>query len=342
MKTIEYKDKHDDLIRFEVDVNNPSAELGFGGTGRVYKGIRINIRTGAQREVAIKFLNDNQDPSVYARAKRETEVRIHSDNLVEMLDFVTEIDERGKEHYYVVSELLNGVMLFDLLKGEIATPDGEIHDSIANIYDMLQSNRDKFAVYLVRHILSGIVALHDAGYIHRDIDPSNVMITTDGKVKLIDFGLAKKLNLLNTQDQQLTSQGIFYGKASYAAPELVHGDIDHQDFTTDIYAIGILLFQLVTGELPFTGPINEVLHMQVHNKLPLDKIKNKKIRRVIEKATQKRQIKRFRSAYELRVALDGIVPKPAPTPTPDTWRTWIYIIAGVMALAVGVLLGLFF
>lgn len=340
MKVIEYKDKRGDLIRFEVDDNNPSSELGYGGTGRVYKGTRINTRTGGEREVAIKFLNDEQDPSVYSRAKRETEVRIHSDNLVEMLDFVKEIDGRGKEHYYVVSELLKGIMLFDLLKGDITTPDGEIYDSIANLHDMLLSNRNKFAIYIVRHILSGIVALHDAGYIHRDIDPSNVMITTDGKVKLIDFGLAKKLNLLNTQDQQLTSQGIFYGKASYAAPELVHGDIDHQDFTTDIYAIGILLFQLVTGELPFTGPINEVLYMQVHNKLPLDKIKNRKIRQVIEKATQKKQSKRFNSAYELRVALDGIVPKPTPTPNPD-W-TWIYIIAGILALAGGVLLGVFF
>ena len=84
-----------------------------------------------------------------------------------------------------------------------------------------QNNKLEFAIFIVKNILSGIMALHDKGYIHRDLDPSNIMITADRKVKIIDFGIAKKLDSLNTQDQQLTNTGQFVGKAAYGAPEIL-------------------------------------------------------------------------------------------------------------------------
>ena len=110
------------------------------------------------------------------------------------------------------------------------------------------------------------MALHDKGYIHRDLDPSNIMITSDRKIKIIDYGIAKQLSTLTTQDQQLTTAGQFMGKATYASPELVVGDVVHQNETTDIYAIGIMLFQFIVGHVPFEGATHEVLEMQLHHK----------------------------------------------------------------------------
>ncbi len=163
------------------------------------------------------------------------------------------------------------------------------------------------------------------------------MVTSDRKIKLIDFGIAKKLDTLNTQDRQLTSAGQFVGKPGYAPPELVLGDVAHQNETTDIYEIGILLFQLITGELPFQGSMNEVMDKQCHAKMPLKSITNARIRRIIARATDKKQTNRFASASEFRVAIEQLerrkkrgfgVGKPLDL-------KWIkYTAAGVLALAI--------
>ena len=197
-------------------------------------------------------------------------------------------------------------MLFDLLKGKTTDNEGKEVEFAQELYNQYLNDRLNFALFIVRNVLSGIMALHDKGYIHRDIDPSNIMVTADRKVKIIDFGIAKQLSTLNTQDQMLTTAGQFMGKATYAAPELVVGDVVHQNKTTDIYAVGILLFQLITGHLPFDGATHEVLDMQLHQKMPLQEIEQKNIRKIIGKATAKKQMERFQSAAEFRVALEQV------------------------------------
>lgn len=150
------------------------------------------------------------------------------------------------------------------------------------------------------------MALHDAGYIHRDIDPSNIMLTEDGHVKLIDFGICKQVNKLTTHDRELTTTGVFMGKAEYAAPELVLGDLRSQNQTTDIYAIGILLYQCIVGHVPFEGPSHQVLDKQLHKKMPLSTVKDKKLRNIIEIATEKNQSVRYQTAAQMRVAIENI------------------------------------
>ncbi|MBR4921054.1 MAG: serine/threonine protein kinase [Prevotella sp.] len=301
----EEKRKH---IHYEVDPELPS--LGEGGMGQVLKGVRVNEDNGVRMDVAIKFLFEDLPAHAIERAKREASIQIHNENLVEMFGFIEIVENpqssRPVKRYHVVSELLQGVMLFDLLNGKTTDKNGNDVPFAQELYTKYQNDRFGFAVFIVKNILSGLMALHDKGYIHRDLDPSNIMITVDRKVKIIDFGIAKQLDNLNTQDQQLTSTGQFIGKAAYAAPELVLGDVHNQDKTTDIYAVGIMLFQFITGSMPFEGTMAELIKKQLNEKIPLKLIPYKAVRNIVAKATAKKQSDRYQSATEMRVDLEHL------------------------------------
>lgn len=295
-------------IYYEFD--SSSTPLGEGGMGKVYRGRRINIHTHESRDVAIKFMFAGLPPTVIQRAEDEANIRIHHDNLVEMMGFLALESKMPNGvtsvRYHVVSELLIGVSLSDLMQGVCTDQSGAPIPYAQTLYNLYNSDPEQFAITVLKKVLSGIMALHDAGYIHRDIDPSNIMITKDGKIKLIDFGIAKKVDGLKTHDRNLTTAGQFMGKPQYAAPELILGDIKNQNKPTDIYALGILLFQLTTGHLPFEGPANVVLNNHINTKLPLKQIKNPKLRKIITNATAKNPIERYQSAAEFRAALDAL------------------------------------
>lgn len=294
-------------IYYQVD--SADEPIGVGGMGQVFRGICVNERTGSTRPVAIKFMFDDLPPQAVERARREASIQLRNDNLVEMLGFI-ELDERTPsgeilKHYHVVSELLNGVSLYDLFEGKTTDRYGEEVPFAVKLLQDYKNDPEHFAKIVVINVLSGLLALHDAGYIHRDIDPSNIMVTSDGHIKLIDFGIAKQMNTLTTSDKSLTVAGKFMGKPEYAAPELALGDIKHQNQTTDIYAMGILLYQCIVGHTPFEGARHEILEKQLKAKLPLDVIKNKYLRAIIAKACEKKQELRFQSSAEMRVALEN-------------------------------------
>lgn len=294
-------------IYYEYDAH--STPLGEGGMGIVYYGHCVEEKTGNSKEVAIKALHPNLPQEVYMRAEREASIRIKHDNLVEMLGFISVLETNrlaeSTYRHYVISEYLNGIELSDLLVGRfdgIKNGNGEF---ARDLYSKYVKDREATSLYIIRNILSGVLALHDKGYIHRDIDPGNIMVTADGCIKLIDFGIAKKLNSLGTNDKLMTATGIFIGKAEYASPELVLGDVKNQNCTTDIYALGILFYRLLVGRLPFDGTQYEVLECQKKKKVPVKNIKNQEYAKIVKKATEKLQNRRYGSIAEFRVAIDA-------------------------------------
>lgn len=302
-------------IYFEVDSSN--VPIGEGGMGKVYEGVCVDTKSGVSRPVAIKFLFTDLPEHAIERARREASVRLRNDNLVEMLGFIeTDEDRNGTiiKHYHVVSELLHGVSLADIMQGKCTDPQGKEIPYARKLMNDFQKQPDHFAKTVIKAALSGIMALHDAGYIHRDIDPSNIFITEDEHIKIIDFGICKQLNNLTTSDRGLTMAGTFMGKAEYASPELALGDLKHQNKTTDIYAMGILLYQCITGNVPFEGTCFSVLDKQVKEKLPLKDIQNKELRRIIAKATEKKQELRYQTAAEMRVDVESLDVKRAADP----------------------------
>lgn len=295
-------------IYYEFDVH--SKPIGIGGMGKVYLGTRVSEETGKKTPVAIKAMYEDLPEHVIERARRESSIQVKHENLIEMMGFVekNDLNTNGSNvrHYHVISEYINGVSLYDMLKGQTKNQFGVELEAAKKLYDEYTKDRLKISLKIIRQVLSAIMSLHDNGYIHRDIDPSNIMITSKGVVKLIDFGIAKRLSTLGSQDKMLTSTGAFMGKAQYAAPELITGDIKHQDVTTDIYSVGILFYQLLTGNLPFDGSIPEILNAQLHKKLSLRNINNKDCRLIVKKATEKKQSERFHTAAEFRVAIDNV------------------------------------
>lgn len=298
------------------EFNTSDEPLGEGGTGKVYPGRCVNERTGASEEVAIKFMFSDLSEDMIERARREAAITLQNDNLVKMKGFfeIQDVSPTGKvyKRYHVVSELLRGVMLSDLMHGKTTSHDGTEMPFAQQLYKDYINDPFRFSLFIIKNVLSGLMALHDAGYIHRDIDPTNIMITTDNHVKLIDFGIAKQLIQLSTFDKNLTATGQFMGKMSYAAPELALGDIKNQGKATDLYSVGILLFQCVVGHLPFEGPDNEVMRMQLNQKIPSNLIKQRALRKIIEKATAKKIENRYQSASEFRADLERIQNKPYP------------------------------
>lgn len=329
-------------IYYELDIDGPF--LGEGGMGRVYKGFCVDMRTGQRSVVAIKAVHESiQSPQLLERARREASIQIDNENLMKMFGFIENPEQllsgAWVKRYYMPMEFLVGVNLDDLLKGITTDQNGLRIPFAEELYAYFQSDKVSAIAQIIKALLAGIMAMHNRGFIHRDIDPSNVMLTLDRKIKLIDFGICKQINTLATMDKHLTASGTFIGKVNYAAPELVLGDVKSQNETTDIYAIGVLLYQLYTGRLPFEGSDEHVLFCHLRKPMPVKDIRHPQLRRIIKKATEKSQAKRYASAAEMIVDLERLLSKThkgseSIDPKPDGKGKLIAgIAAGVMVAA---------
>lgn len=301
---------------YYYEFDRSQGSIGQGGMGVVFKGRMVDETTGASRDVAIKEIvtegSPNEQALVVDRAKREASIRLNNDNVVEMMGFV-EVHEKklniSKTRYYVVSEFLDGVTLDKVLEGDCLDYHGDPVDYAVELHRQYEENREETAARITRNLLSAIMAIHDLGYIHRDIDPSNIMVTRDGHIKLFDLGIALKSGDGNSLEFQKLA-GAAVGKAKYSAPELISGQMSLQNYTTDTYSIGVIFYQLITGHLPFEGNNFDIQQGHLKKKPDLRGIKSSLYRDVIAKALQKKQSRRFQSSASMRSALDGIDPVP--------------------------------
>lgn len=215
--------------------------LGQGGMANVY----LALDRILNREVAIKILKSDMssDPVSLERFSREAHAsaRISHPNIVDIYD----VGNDGEKHF-IVMEYVKGYTLKQLIKRRGAIPPRE-------------------AVWMIKQLASALMEAHKHGLIHRDVKSQNVLIKADGTIKLADFGIA----VLNNS-MQLTSKDSVLGSVHYLAPELAKGG--SASMQSDIYSLGIVFYELLTGDVPFKGdtPVQVALK---HVKEPLPDVK---------------------------------------------------------------------
>jgi eukaryotic-like serine/threonine-protein kinase len=251
------------------------AELGRGGMGVVYKG----YETSLNRYVAIKVLADSlaHDESVKERFLREARsMAALNDPHIIQIYFIG--DDAGQT--YFVMEFVDGESLGSLLKREVKL-------------------KPEQAAKIIYQTAQGLATAHDKGVIHRDIKPGNLMITAKGSVKIADFGIA-----LKTQDfsKKLTSTGEFVGTPGYLSPEVCLGK--PVDQRSDIFSLGIVLFECLAGRMPFTdesplGLMLEVVKAEIPDVRQLNSEVDPEIARILSRMIAKDPNERYQSCQEL-------------------------------------------
>jgi len=268
------------------------SKLGAGGMGEVWRARDTRL----DREVAIKvlpasFADDEDRLRRFEQEARATSALNHP-NILTVYDIGT---HEGSP--YIVAELLEGEELRAQLNEGAFTP--------------------RKAIEYTTQIASGIAAAHAKGIVHRDLKPENVFITTDGRVKILDFGLAKLRpqsravdSASDVQTQKAnTDPGVIMGTVGYMSPEQVRGqDADHRG---DIFAIGVILYEMLAGRRTFTGDsAADVLSAILKEEPPELTETNSKVpaqlERIVRRCLEKKPERRFHSAHDLGFALSTL------------------------------------
>ncbi|MCA9919047.1 MAG: protein kinase, partial [Anaerolineales bacterium] len=256
------------------------SRLGMGGMARVYKAYQANL----DRYVALKVLHAYlaEEDEFIGRFEREAAAvaRMRHPNIVQVFDYDIEGDSRYMVMEYIEGPTLKAELDHRILYGQPFSPN-EISQIITALANALNY-------------------AHDRDIVHRDIKPSNVMFTLDGEVVLTDFGIVRMVSL-----PRYTLTGMVAGTPTYMAPEQARSlNIDHR---ADIYALGVILYELVTGHTPFSGntPL-EILKKHIDEPLPPIETStgvSPQVEQVIAKALEKDPDDRFQTAVSLAEAL---------------------------------------
>src|SRR5262245_17812490 len=267
------------------------AKLGAGGMGAVY--LAEDKRLG--RKVAIKVLPASFAQNADRLRRFEQEARatsaLNHPNILTIYDIG---DHDGTP--FIVAELLEGEELREQLN--------------------IGALPARAAIDCARQIASGLAAAHAKGIVHRDLKPENLFITTDGRVKILDFGLAKlKPPQVDAADSQaptqkkITDPGVVMGTVGYMSPEQVRGqEVDHR---ADIFALGVILYEMLSGHRPFTGDsAADVMSAMLKEEPPALSESGVKIapslEKVVRRCLEKKPEHRFHSAHDLGFALEAL------------------------------------
>ena len=276
------------------------SEPKYGGMGVVYRAHDTKLK----RDVALKIPRaDRSNPTLLARFQHEAlaAAAIEHANVCRIYD-VDEIDGTS----FMTMAWLEGMSLADRVEDHPLDP--------------------REAAELVGKLARGLSAVHHAGIVHRDIKPHNVMIDKDGQPLLMDFGLARQ----TTSDSHLTSSGAVPGTLAYMAPEQIESK--PADFRSDIYSLGIVLYQALTGRLPFSpseGPTKLILRITTENPPRPCKVRpelDPRLESICLKALAKSPAVRYQSAEELAEVLERYLresPAALTRPSRRHHFTWI-------------------
>ena len=268
-----------------------TAMLGQGGMGIVFKGSSVSTNKPVAIKVLYKEITSNL--SALERERQSAGIRIDSSNLIKMLDFA---EQNGI--YHIVSELVEGKTL---------------HNYIHELQQEKKRIEPAAALKVINQVMDGLIALHNnqPPVIHRDIDPSNIMLCPDGTTKIMDFGIAR---ISDGKRKSLTGMGTVIGKPHYSPPEQIRGESDKINQTTDIYALGITIYEIFTGNPPFNATNEyDVMKMQIEKPLPYHPNIPMPVFRVIQKATEKKQEKRYAKVRDFRNELNAAFQPQSPS-----------------------------
>jgi len=271
------------LGRYEI-----LARIGAGGMGDVYSARDSKLG----RSVAIKVLPSEfvDDPERLARFQGEARMlaSLNHPNIVTVHSF----EEIGGVHFLTM-ELVEGQPL------NLLIPKGGL--PVDRILDFATS------------ITEALAAAHGKGIVHRDLKPANVMVTNDGRVKVLDFGLAKEIREANSSDATLgpfeyTKMGVIVGTPAYMSPEQITGRAT--DHRTDIFSVGTLLYEMATGQKPFQGRSSAELASAIlrDTPRPIREVRAElpgRLEEVIQRCMEKNAADRFQSARDLFSGLRG-------------------------------------
>ncbi|KYF73651.1 serine/threonine protein kinase [Sorangium cellulosum] len=232
------------------------SQLATGGMGTIYRGEQIPLG----RPVAIKVLIPNQasrqlDPNFHKRFFLEASIlaRLQHPNIVTVFDY-GRIEADDQDRFFMAMEFLEGETLFRRVRRQGRLPPPE-------------------AMRIARQIARGLREAHKHGVVHRDLKPSNIMLVSnedaEEAVKILDFGLVKQLG---DDSEELTQQGAFLGSPRFMSPEQIsHGKVD---LRTDIYSLGVILYQMLCGKVPFESE-KSIQILMAHLQQPVPRMKER-------------------------------------------------------------------
>ncbi len=278
--------------------------IGRGGMGAVYKGAQLRL----QRPVAIKIMRRDQgrDHDFEQRFHREAlaMAKLNHPNIVSVIDY----GEAGPDYLYIVMELVEGADMMDVIRTGRMTQE--------------------MALRLLPQICDALQFAHDHGIIHRDIKPSNIMLTRDGRIKMCDFGLAKRHGV---ESRFQTQSGTGMGTPDYAAPEQFSA-ADQVDHRADIYALGVMIYQMLTGELPrgvWKPPTQHTMCDPFWDE-------------IVSHAMQTDPKDRYQAASEVKTDVSQILDGRAAAPSAALPKSRVPLVMGVLISVIVLATGAFF
>src|SRR6266566_3199621 len=236
-----YKDEESEQIEVLGDRYLLQNRIGSGGMATIYRARDLHM----DRDVAVKVLREvySTDPKFVTRFQREAKAAsaLQHPNIVQVYDY----GQTGG-NYFIVMELVEGTDLRRYLRSR----------------GVLDIER---AVIIAHDVALGLGAAHRRGIVHRDVKPQNILVGRDGSIKLTDFGIVSVYNDMNAE--RLTTSGMTLGTVQYFAPEQAQGEIVSP--AADVYALGIVMYEMLTGRPPFDGDTPVAVAMQHIQDIPL-------------------------------------------------------------------------